>query len=266
MLAAFAQVQSLTETLNDHMKVSCRQELLAISKRVCDDCHSSCQHQNRRSHKNSLGQTAPTPAATPTTTTVDSQSTPTLPANARNGAAVIERVDPVPDDDGYCEIDELRLPTTINNVPQIPPQTVANNTPAELKRQSTISADSIPEETEHEINAELLASSVLCDRDLGDATELVDAYVVGGGDCDESVDAIGDIRMQLLNNCMESMSGGNPVNSLAPAVPCHLLTQFVATLNLQLSLLLVSVRTAIYLFVLLTSPANLIFSDFFFRI
>lgn len=252
MLAAFAQVQSLTETLNDHMKVSCRQELLAISKRVCDDCHSSCDHQSRRSHKNSLGQTTTsTTTVTSTTTTstsVDpSQQAPTLPAlPARNGSAVIERIDPVPDDDGYCEIDELRLPTTINNVPQTTQSTNTTNnnnstTTSELKRQSTISADSIPEETEHEINAELLASSALCDSELGDVVN--DTF--DGRECDENaVNAIGDIRMQLLNTCMDSLSGGNqlmnPVNSLAPAVPCHLLTQFVATLNLQLSLLLVS--------------------------
>ncbi|KAJ6646299.1 Rho guanine nucleotide exchange factor 11 [Pseudolycoriella hygida] len=210
VLAAFAQVQSLTETLNDHMKVSCRQELSAISTRVCDDCHSSLQH---------------------TTKPV------TLPSNVRNGAAVIERIDSVQDDDGYCEIDELRLPTVINNVPQLT-QSANNTTTSELKRQSTISADSIPEETEHEINAELLASSVLCDSELGDVTEVNDTY--DGTECDESA-VESDIRMQLLNSCMETLSGGiqqNPLNSLAPAVPCHLLTQFVATLNLQLSLLL----------------------------
>lgn len=228
------------------MKVSCRQELAAISTRVCDDCHSSCQHQTRNSHKISLGQmtssltTTTTIATTTTTTSVETQQAPTLP-NARNGAAVLERSDPVQDDDGYCEIDELRLPTTINNVPQIT-QATTNTTP-ELKRQSTISADSIPEETEHEINAELLASSVLCDSELGDVIEVNDTY--DGTECGDvnAVETIGDIRMQLLNTCLESISGGNPmnpVNSLAPAVPCHLLTQFVATLNSQLSLLLVS--------------------------
>ncbi|XP_037025462.1 rho guanine nucleotide exchange factor 11 isoform X3 [Bradysia coprophila] len=239
VLAAFAQVQSLTETLNDHMKVSCRQELLAISKRVCDDCHTSGVHQTRHSHKNSLVQVQVATKATTTTTPVETPQAPTLPANARNGAAAIERMDPLQDDDGYCEIDELRLPTTINNVPQIT-QSTANTTTPELKRQSTISADSIPEETEHEINAELLASSVLCDSELGDVTEVNDTY--DGTECDEhALDTMGDIRMQLLNSCMESISGGNqmnPVNSLAPAVPCHLLTQFVATLNSQLSLLL----------------------------
>lgn len=240
MLAAFAQVQSLTETLNDHMKVSCRQELAAISTRVCDDCNSSYQHTTRHSHKNSLGQTTTTSttATSSTTTSVEIQQAPTLPANGRNGAAVTERTDPVQDDDGYCEIDELRLPTTINNVPQITQST--NNTTPELKRQSTISADSIPEETEHEINAELLASSVLCDSELGDVIEVNDTY--DGTECDEhAVDTIGDVRMQLLNTCMESISGGNQMNPVnSPAVPCHLLTQFVATLNLQLSLLLVS--------------------------
>lgn len=245
MLAAFAQVQSLTETLNDHMKVSCRQELAAISTRVCDDCHSSCQHQTRRSHKTSLGgqitTTTAAAVAITTTTSVETQKAPTLP-NARNGAAVTERSDPVQDDDGYCEIDELRLPTTINNVPQVT-QSTANTTP-ELKRQSTISADSIPEETEHEINAELLASSVLCDSELGDVIEVNDTY--DGTECDvNAMETIGDIRMQLLNTCLESISGGgnqmNHVNPLTPpAVPCHLLTQFVATLNSQLSLLLVS--------------------------
>lgn len=238
------------------MKVSCRQELLATSKRVCDDCHSSSGglQQTRHSHKNSLSQMAT--KATATTPPVDIQQSPTLPANARNGAAVIERIEQLQDDDGYCEIDELRLPTTINNVPQIP-QSTANTTTTttttttpELKRQSTISADSIPEETEHEINAELLASSVLCDSELGDVTEVNDTYD-GTTECDEhTVDTMADIRMQLLNSCMESISGGNqmnPVNSLAPAVPCHLLTQFVATLNSQLSLLLVSILSLMFM-------------------
>lgn len=248
------------------MKVTCRQELAAISTRVCDDCHSSYQHQTRHSHKNSLGQMATT------TTPVETQQPSTLPTTTRNGGAVTERMDPlicrpqnsvpVQDDDGYCEIDELRLPTVINNVPQITSSTT--NTTPELKRQSTISADSIPEETEHEINAELLASSVLCDSELGDVLEVNDTY--DGTACDENaIETIGDIRMQLLNSCMDSLSGGNQlnhVNSLAPAVPCHLLTQFVATLNLQLSLLLVSLselvvsiqETIRYLFIYFVPP------------
>lgn len=230
MLAAFAQVQSITETLNDHMKVTYRQELAAISKRVCDDCHSTYQNPARHSHKNSLTKTA-------TAQPVEIHQLSTLPAN---GGSVTERTDPVQDDDGYCEIDELRLPTVINNVPQITSST--NNTTPELKRQSTISADSIPEETEHEINAELLASSLVCDSELEDVIEVNDTY--DGTECDDNVvETIGDIRMQLINSCIESINGGNQlnnVNSLAPAVPCHLLTQYVATLNLQLSLLLVS--------------------------
>ncbi|XP_055694238.1 rho guanine nucleotide exchange factor 11 isoform X5 [Lutzomyia longipalpis] len=73
VLAAFAQVQSLTEALNDYTRVSQIQEISAVSMALCDDCHRT-RAAGRQTHH-----------------------------------PVLQREDSVhEDEDGYCEIVELQ--------------------------------------------------------------------------------------------------------------------------------------------------------------
>ncbi|XP_065366729.1 uncharacterized protein RhoGEF2 isoform X2 [Calliphora vicina] len=228
-LAAYAQVQSLTEVINDYMKVTPEQEVSAVSTAVCDKCHEKRENQP---HSRSRSNMACGKAETKTTTTSSDTPPPLPPPNKQMAQA--QQQTPAPtvtklqtcaledaniheDDDGYCEIDELRLPalppltktpTATATPPPLPPaaktsgakqgspppplpppagtfktppppppppaktlanqnqnssiptttntnsssaSSTTNTTPELVKRQSTISADSIPEESADEV-------------------------------------------------------------------------------------------------------------------
>ncbi|XP_049308442.1 uncharacterized protein LOC105226277 isoform X2 [Bactrocera dorsalis] len=254
-LAAYAQVQSLTEVLNEYMHVTPEQEISAVSTAVCDQCH---EKQQQHHHHHSQRPLTPLTAAssnsssTSTMNSTGSSTTTQIAANGSVSAADIPPPLPPPnkqiaqqqtptaktptsvrtvlqnalmdediheDDDGYCEIDELRLPalppTLASKTPQasspppplpppagsfkappLPPPpaaiqqqqqqlqqqnqqeeekcasnaTIVNTTLPEetattvvtqtgmaelVKRQSTISADSIPEESADEVSQAL---------------------------------------------------------------------------------------------------------------
>ncbi|XP_037818122.1 flocculation protein FLO11-like [Lucilia sericata] len=228
-LAAYAQVQSLTEVINDYMKVTPEQEVSAVSTAVCDKCHEKRENQP---HSRTRSNVACGKAETKATTSTSSDIPPPLPPPNKQMAQAQQQT-PAPsvtkmqtcaledaniheDDDGYCEIDELRLPAlppltktpTTATPPPLPPAVKAsgakqgspppplpppagtfktppppppppaktlnqnssipavaaatitssssassttNTTPELVKRQSTISADSIPEESADEV-------------------------------------------------------------------------------------------------------------------
>lgn len=164
VLAAFAQVQSITEILNDYSSVTQHQEISAVSTSLCDNCHrnqqlksgklksSSSQQQQQQKQKHS-----DEAAAAATASIVDSNNSVGSESNVGDN-----------DEDGYCEIDELRTNLQVTATPQ----------QQEVKRQSTISADSIPEETEHEINQELLVSvDEGCNEDDDDEEEIGEGVI-----------------------------------------------------------------------------------------
>ncbi|XP_054736749.1 uncharacterized protein LOC129243621 [Anastrepha obliqua] len=250
-LAAYAQVQSLTEVLNDYMHVTPEHEISAVSTAVCDQCHEKQQQQHHHHSQRPLTPLTAASSNSSSTSTMNStgSSTTTQIAATSSVAAAATLVDtppPLPppnkqiaqqqtptaktptstrtvlqnalldediheDDDGYCEIDELRLPALPPSLaskatkasspppplpppagnfkaPPLPPPPAATVTTqhhqlqqeersssnavttnstlpeentktanaAELvKRQSTISADSIPEESADEVTQAL---------------------------------------------------------------------------------------------------------------
>lgn len=182
------------------------------------------------------------------------------------------------DDDGYCEIDELRLPTVLSGAGvSFMPASATNATPTtttvvgtsssaspatipDLKRQSTISADSIPEETEHEMHAEaggataeqLAAAapeqSPLCSNshiEINDTYDTTSGQIsecaIDSGPCDpiDVTTVAAEITVNAGGVCGTNRLAH--VTSLAPAVPCHLISNYVTALSSQISLLLVSV-------------------------
>lgn len=276
MLAAFAQVQSLTETLNEYIRVSQHQEISAVSTSLCDECHKNNQNLPRASRVSCTGTNSSDATITTSLTAASSTTTATFATVVKNNACssplqsqnTIEPPidDVLVDDDGYCEIDELRLPAVLigaaltdhSSISQSPATT---STP-ELKRQSTISADSIPEETEHEIHAELI-SNTTSDAD-GVKTTVVDGVAADSHDeindtydttSNEISECIADIDTNSLccdtqhesvanAHCVDIATGCGAnrlqhATSLAPAVPCHLISNYVTALSLQISLLLV---------------------------
>ncbi|XP_073811102.1 rho guanine nucleotide exchange factor 2 isoform X2 [Musca autumnalis] len=216
-LAAYAQVQSLTEVLNEYMKVTPEQEVSAVSTAVCDKCHERQQPNRPRPPCLSKVETScsdvPPPLPPPNKQTAQAQQQTPAPLATKIQMCALEETNIHEDDDGYCEIDELRLPalppltkTTTAGIttpptkapmtkptaakkgsppPPLPPPagsfkappppppppppakstavtatnaevtattaTTAITSPELKKRQSTVSADSIPEESADEV-------------------------------------------------------------------------------------------------------------------
>lgn len=94
MLAAFAQVQSLTEALNEYINVPLRHDLTSMpATALCDDCHRTRELQTPFGNSNS--------SRSSTTVTTVVRNTDEPPSDATSL---------MQDDDGYCEIDEIRMP------------------------------------------------------------------------------------------------------------------------------------------------------------
>lgn len=151
-LAAYDQVQTLTKILNDYMHVSPEREISAVSTAVCDHCHEMDKARKTATR------TPPPPLPPPNKQQAQAQHrTPQLKRIPKQKASDIEEVAIHEDDDGYCEIDELRLPSIAAKSPDAPTTPLApfkysvaapaETLPEVSKRQSTISVDSIPEES-----------------------------------------------------------------------------------------------------------------------
>lgn len=87
LLAAFAQIQSLTEAVNDHINVNTFREIAAVSNSICDNCYKA--RELLKNDKNAVV------SSLISSTTSTSEATLVRPA-------------PVEDEDGYCEIEEIR--------------------------------------------------------------------------------------------------------------------------------------------------------------
>lgn len=284
VLAAFAQVQSLTETLNDYIKVSQQQDPSAVSTLLCDDCYTKSQDQQQQSKNQILESKDRLPSSTRGSSVNSSSHSITVPTviphksggtNASSQSMLpppspLDTNDFIQDDDGYCEIDEIRLPAIIKTTPTQAPSTTPALPNPELKRQGTTNTDSIPEETEHEINSE--KSSDVADRfenlyveepikshddTINDnGSEALDdkssAATVGNNKCvDETIEFVTSESITQppseVNFCMSDAdrSTMTHAHAIAPSIPCHLISAYVSALNLQISQLLVSSHDSI---------------------
>lgn len=286
VLAAFAQVQSLTETLNDYIKVSHHHDPSAVSTSLCDDCYTKSQdhQQSKNQILEAKDQQASSTRATSATTSGSSQSNsaPTVinMTTSPSAPSPLDTNDFIQDDDGYCEIDEIRLPAIIKTTPGniSSPLTTTTTTPtsatianSELKRQGTTNTDSIPEETEHEINNEKSTDATekfetlhveepmkthddsFNDNDSRSTDDKLNAFTIGSNSkCgDDAIEiATSDSITQLtseVNFCMSDTCGAANRSAIAqshaaaPTIPCHLISAYISALNLQISQLLVSI-------------------------
>ncbi|XP_023171235.2 uncharacterized protein LOC111599722 isoform X2 [Drosophila hydei] len=108
-LAAYDQVQMLTRILNDYMHVSPEMEISAVSTAVCDHCHE---------REKNVAKVSPPPLPKSKKQNAQ-QQTPQLNRTAKHKTRVEEEIAIHEDDDGYCEIDELRLPAIIAKSPDL---------------------------------------------------------------------------------------------------------------------------------------------------
>lgn len=195
-LAAYDQVQMLTKILNDYMHVSPEMEISAVSTAVCDHCHEKERLLNIAM--------SPPPLPKPKKQQQAQQQTPQLKKTSKHKSLLVEEVAIHEDDDGYCEIDELRLPSipakpsdtatplapfNFSTVPAtenslILAQSNSNNTDID-KRQSTISVDGICGESPDELHSGLgfnaqnsEASITLKAPKLNEATEIIEPLIL----------------------------------------------------------------------------------------
>lgn len=119
ILAAFAHIQSLTDVLNEHMRVTQSQEISAVSTSNCDECNGggkpvAALAATASVAKNTTATTAINPGQPevngitidPISSSASAQPTIGVPpiASVLQG----DEVNITEDEDGYCEIDEVR--------------------------------------------------------------------------------------------------------------------------------------------------------------
>lgn len=233
-------MQLLTETLNEYLTVSTHQEISAVSTSLCNECHKKHNFIN----SNSLSST------TTTASTIREFEKSELPIS------IDENDD---EEDVYCELDELRnanleiIASTVSASAAAAAASVNSDAEQMIKRQSSVSANSIPEETELEIND--LSSKI--HEMLTVEVENLDgnSTAAAGGDvkildlnssCDNNTMISTLINQDLNVLSTNSDVGCSRLNCLAhistlvPSVPCYLITGLVTTLNSQITSLMVS--------------------------
>lgn len=109
-LAAYDQIQTLTKMLNEYMHVTPEQEVSAVSTAVCGHCHEKEKLRKKVAPSSSFS-SSPPPLPPPNRQHAQAQAQippsrlmPKLQTLDLDEVAIHE------DDDGYCEVDELRLP------------------------------------------------------------------------------------------------------------------------------------------------------------
>ncbi|XP_032571482.1 rho guanine nucleotide exchange factor 12 isoform X2 [Drosophila sechellia] len=109
-LAAYDQIQTLTKMLNEYMHVTPEKEVSAVSTVVCGHCHEKEKLRKKVAPSSSFS-SSPPPLPPPNRQHAQAQAQippsrlmPKLQTLDLDEVAIHE------DDDGYCEIDELRLP------------------------------------------------------------------------------------------------------------------------------------------------------------
>jgi Rho guanine nucleotide exchange factor 12 len=200
ILAAFAQVQTLTELLSEHLKVLQHQEISAVSMSLCDDCNKDCHRQqlhlqqhpkydnlsssqigdgssaticskSRSSHSSHSFKSAnnhnnpsstSSSAETPSTVVLPKQHKKSISNDSALYIVDTNKREIIEDENGYCQIDELRLPainnnsttisTTVKHNLQGSSQLPSSTNTFDNKRHSITSADTILEESDFEVN------------------------------------------------------------------------------------------------------------------
>lgn len=252
VLAAFAQIQSLTETLNEYIKVSTIQEISAVSTSLCENCYKNSQPITKTAtFPPQLSQIALKSLSN--TSSFDTTPTGTTVRNSIN----LDNNDHTTDDDGYCDIDEIRFVSMM---------AASSNTEniiieADTKRNGRTSVDTKKSEPILlESNSINLSNNDNADDNIESKNELIneenieclDAENVNilnelatDDDVHEIIDQ-NDIRDESHQSqpikLSDEICGTNRLihaSSITPAVPCQLLLDHVTTLGLQISQLLV---------------------------
>ncbi|XP_031622413.1 uncharacterized protein LOC116340198 isoform X2 [Contarinia nasturtii] len=311
LLAAFAQVQSLTEALNEYIKIPQIQptEMLVNSTSLCDDCFKNaekqCEEQQTKTVSVPLAPMPPLPQSQNNSTSCsnNSQSASTVINNKLTESTTsIDAVSILPDDDGYCEIDEIRLPaitkspsikindprrqsaaaplppeaideTTSNkktdslNDTQAPPpppppnKTSANGSGTKSKHnnQDTTINEQISNASSNSASTTTNTNTIVLNKASGSDTEHIEVNYA----YDSLTQPLAELNLNSeaqakLNNganaiissskilktttcdsfCLPPETNIVGLQHSVPSIPCHLISAYVASLNLHISQLL----------------------------
>lgn len=127
ILAAFSHIQSLTDVLNEHMRVTQSQEISAVSTSVCDECNCNANGgvavgSNGTPPSSGVGTSAGQPELNGLSAIDPANSSSSSISSSGNSQITTVGVPPIgailqqqgdqvsitEDEDGYCEIDEVR--------------------------------------------------------------------------------------------------------------------------------------------------------------
>ncbi|XP_017078480.1 uncharacterized protein LOC108112747 isoform X2 [Drosophila eugracilis] len=187
-LAAYDQIQTLTKMLNEYMHVTPEQEVSAVSTVICGHCHEKEKLRKKVTPSASFS-SSPPPLPPPNRQHAQAQAQippsrlmPKLQTLDLDEVAIHE------DDDGYCEIDELRLPA-IPSKPQERPTTPL----APFKTEPKISQPVVIESTKR-LSIDAVPEGLLIEKEQAEAVS-VDSKLAEKEvktDPSEKLPAIGD--------------------------------------------------------------------------
>lgn len=236
ILAAFSHIQSLTDVLNEHMRVTQSQEISAVSTSVCDECNC-----NANGVGTAVGSSNGTPVGAPelngTSAVVDpvaNSSSSSISSSANSqittvgvppiGAVLQQQGDQVSiteDEDGYCEIDEVRAAAVL----------LESQREAEKLKKAKAEADAAAA-----VAAAAESCPLLDDSGSGDGPKSPDSHIQINDNYDSTQNHLQPNKFVGVDLC-----GRNRLlhaSSLVPTVPCHLIASYVSGLNAQISQLL----------------------------
>ncbi|XP_035903570.1 uncharacterized protein LOC118508143 isoform X2 [Anopheles stephensi] len=238
VLAAFAYGQTLMEILSEYMRVTESQQISAVSTSTCDECSGGVPLRGRttKNHipsftataKETIEPTVPTigggggggggggPPASPTSATTSPQ-TASQPIGI---ASQDQSVNITEDEDGYCEIDEVRAAAVL----------LAENEKArKLTEASKLAAAA--------------AADTLDDGgvagDVGRAPKSPESHIEINENYDSTMSP--SMTQKYSGPLGGELCGKNRLlhaTTVAPTVPCHLIANYVTGLNAQISQLL----------------------------
>lgn len=286
LLAAFAQVQSLTEALNEFIKIPQIQptEMLVKSASLCDDCYKTAEQQCQEQQSKSIQP----PQNSNTTSISNNSQSPSIPTVINNklyeSSTSIDTAGILPDDDGYCQIDEIRLPaiTKSPSIKIVDPR--RQSAPAPLPIETKENDDATSKMPDSSTDATALKSAMNSDSKTtktnhdtphneqisnasGNSTSSTSANSAIKPDAEHnevnlaydslsqplSVLSLNSESKAKLNNgaskvrstcenlCLPEVTSFVGTQHAVPSIPCHLISAYVAALNLHISQLVVSV-------------------------
>uniref|UniRef100_A0A182NV54 Uncharacterized protein n=1 Tax=Anopheles dirus TaxID=7168 RepID=A0A182NV54_9DIPT len=244
VLAAFAYGQTLMEILSEYTRVTESQQISAVSTSICDEC--SVARGSTKNHIPSITSTTTIAAKDPIESTVPTIGggggvggpVPSVPS-ATGASAVMPPVGPTStsttppqpigmvnldqgvniteDEDGYCEIDEVRAAAVL----------MAENEKARKLTEAAAAAG---------VNA---VDTLDDGGDVGRAPKSPESHI----EINENYDSTQSPSMtqKYSGTLGVELCGSNRLlhaATLAPTVPCHLIANYVTGLNAQISQLL----------------------------